>query len=86
MSRSWVEPDAATGDTAGGRADPMIALINVVFLLLIFLMVAGTVAPALSRDVDVDRHQRSGGHHTARRGGDPRRWPSAVRRGRNHGQ
>jgi len=36
-----------------GRADPLIALINVVFLLLIFLMVAGTVAPALSRDVEL---------------------------------
>jgi biopolymer transport protein ExbD len=36
-----------------GRADPMIALINVVFLLLIFLMVAGTVAPALNRDVEL---------------------------------
>lgn len=36
-----------------GRADPLIALINVVFLLLVFLMVAGTVAPALSRDVDL---------------------------------
>ena len=36
-----------------GRADPLIALINVVFLLLVFLMVAGTVAPALSRDVEL---------------------------------
>ncbi len=34
-----------------GRADPLIALINVVFLLLIFLMIAGTIAPGLSDDV-----------------------------------
>jgi biopolymer transport protein ExbD len=51
MSRSWVEPAYRPRRARRGRADPLIALINVVFLLLIFLMVAGTVAPALSRDV-----------------------------------
>jgi biopolymer transport protein ExbD len=31
--------------------EPTIALINVVFLLLVFFMVAGTLAPPLARDV-----------------------------------
>jgi biopolymer transport protein ExbD len=31
--------------------EPTIALINVVFLMLVFFMVAGTLAPPLSRDV-----------------------------------
>ncbi|MEE4118281.1 MAG: biopolymer transporter ExbD [Paracoccaceae bacterium] len=31
--------------------EPTIALINVVFLMLVFFMVAGTVAPPLSRDI-----------------------------------
>jgi len=36
---------------AGRRREPTIALINVVFLMLVFFMVAGTIAPPLSRDV-----------------------------------
>lgn len=31
--------------------EPTIALINVVFLMLVFFMVAGTLAPPLSRDI-----------------------------------
>lgn len=33
------------------KPEPTIALINVVFLMLIFFMVAGSLAPPLSRDV-----------------------------------
>jgi biopolymer transport protein ExbD len=33
------------------RAEPLVALINVVFLLLIFLLVAGTIAAPLSPDL-----------------------------------
>jgi biopolymer transport protein ExbD len=35
--------------------EPTIALINVVFLMLVFFMVAGTLAPPLSRDVRLVR-------------------------------
>lgn len=51
MFRYWAESVLRTPPRRRGRADPLIALINVVFLLLIFLMVAGTVAPGLSREV-----------------------------------
>jgi biopolymer transport protein ExbD len=50
MSRSLAEP-LGRAPAAGDGADPLIALINVVFLLLVFLMVAGTIAPRLSGDV-----------------------------------
>ncbi|MBO6603092.1 MAG: biopolymer transporter ExbD [Roseicyclus sp.] len=33
------------------RAEPMIALINIVFLMLIFFLVAASVAPPLDREV-----------------------------------
>lgn len=51
MSRFWAEPMLQRSARHRGRADPMIALINVVFLLLVFLMVAGTISPALHGDV-----------------------------------
>ena len=35
--------------------EPTIALINVVFLMLVFFMVAGTVAPPLERDLTLVR-------------------------------
>ena len=35
------------------RAEPMIALINIVFLMLIFFLVAATLAPPLDRDVSL---------------------------------
>lgn len=41
----------ATRRAARRRREPTIALINVVFLMLVFFMVAGTIAPPLSRDV-----------------------------------
>ena len=34
------------------KADPNIAMINVVFLMLIFFMVAGSIAPPLARTID----------------------------------
>lgn len=37
------------------RAEPTIALINVVFLMLIFFLVAGTVAPPLDPDLSLAR-------------------------------
>lgn len=33
------------------RAEPTIALINIVFLMLIFFLIAGTLAPPIDRDV-----------------------------------
>jgi hypothetical protein len=51
MSRSLVEPSAQGRRWPRRRADPLIALINVVFLLLVFLMIAGTISPRLSGDV-----------------------------------
>lgn len=33
------------------RKEPTIALINIVFLMLVFFMVAGTLSPALDRDI-----------------------------------
>lgn len=33
------------------RREPVIALINIVFLMLVFFLVAGTLAPPLDRDV-----------------------------------
>lgn len=33
------------------RREPTIALINIVFLLLVFFLVAGTLAPPISRDL-----------------------------------
>ncbi|WP_179381011.1 ExbD/TolR family protein [Jannaschia marina] len=41
--------------TARHRAEPTIALINVVFLMLIFFLVAGTVAPPLRPDLTLAR-------------------------------
>ncbi len=35
------------------RIEPTIALINVVFLMLVFFMVAGTIAPPLDRDLSL---------------------------------
>lgn len=35
------------------RRDPTIALINVVFLMLIFFLIAGTVAPPLEKDLEL---------------------------------
>ena len=35
------------------RAEPTIALINIVFLMLIFFMIAGALAPPLDGDVDL---------------------------------
>ncbi|WP_316016121.1 biopolymer transporter ExbD [Roseobacter sp. HKCCA0434] len=40
---------------ASSRREPTIALINVVFLMLVFFMVAGTIAPPLSREVALVR-------------------------------
>jgi len=37
------------------RSDPLIALINIVFLMLIFFLVAATLAPPLDRDVTLAR-------------------------------
>jgi len=37
------------------KPEPTIALINVVFLMLIFFLVAGTVAPPLDRDLSLVR-------------------------------
>lgn len=37
------------------RAEPMIALINIVFLMLIFFLVAAAVAPPLDREVRLAR-------------------------------
>lgn len=37
------------------RREPTIALINIVFLMLIFFLVAGTVAPPLARQVTLIR-------------------------------
>jgi biopolymer transport protein ExbD len=39
----------------GTRREPTIALINVVFLMLVFFMVAGTIAPPLDRDLTLVR-------------------------------
>ena len=33
--------------------EPTIALINIVFLMLVFFMVAGTLAPSMERDVEL---------------------------------
>ncbi|WP_298676937.1 biopolymer transporter ExbD [uncultured Lentibacter sp.] len=35
------------------RREPTIALINIVFLMLIFFMVAGTLAPPLAQDLEL---------------------------------
>ncbi|WP_299706459.1 biopolymer transporter ExbD [uncultured Tateyamaria sp.] len=37
------------------RREPTIALINIVFLMLVFFMVAGTLAPPLDRDMTLVR-------------------------------
>ncbi len=50
------------------RADPLIAMINVGFLLLIFLLVAGSVARPLDRDLDLVEAARL----------DPRSPPDAA--------
>jgi biopolymer transport protein ExbD len=39
----------------GSRKEPTIALINVVFLMLIFFMIAGTLAPPMDGDVKLIR-------------------------------
>ena len=44
-----------TGRRRAGGREPTIALINVVFLMLVFFLVAGTVAPALDRDLTLVR-------------------------------
>jgi biopolymer transport protein ExbD len=53
MYRSLADPALRRRPRRRGRADPLIALINVVFLLLIFLMVAGTIAPMLDREIEL---------------------------------
>lgn len=53
MSRSLAERAIRRAPARRGRADPLIALINVVFLLLVFLMVAGTISPRLSGDISL---------------------------------
>ncbi|MFW5881941.1 MAG: ExbD/TolR family protein [Roseicyclus sp.] len=35
------------------RSEPMIALINIVFLMLVFFLVAASIAPPLDRSVDL---------------------------------
>ncbi|MEX0340383.1 MAG: ExbD/TolR family protein [Arenibacterium sp.] len=35
------------------KRDPSIALINIVFLMLIFFLIAGTIAPPLDRDLEL---------------------------------
>ncbi len=43
------------------RRDPTIALINIVFLMLIFFLIAGTVAPPLDPDLElVNTHSLEG--------------------------
>ncbi len=37
------------------RSEPMIALINIVFLMLVFFLVAAAIAPPLDRDVSLVR-------------------------------
>lgn len=39
------------GRAPRSRREPTIALINIVFLMLVFFMVAGTLAPPLDRDM-----------------------------------
>ena len=39
--------------TAKTEREPTIALINVVFLMLIFFLVAGTIAPSLDKDLSL---------------------------------
>jgi biopolymer transport protein ExbD len=41
--------------------EPMIALINVVFLMLVFFLVAATIAPSLDRGVELVRADRLDG-------------------------
>jgi biopolymer transport protein ExbD len=43
----------ARRSTARRTREPTIALINVVFLMLVFFMVAGTLAPPLPREADL---------------------------------
>ncbi|MCV6584011.1 MAG: biopolymer transporter ExbD [Marinibacterium sp.] len=40
-----------TAPPGRGKAEPTIALINIVFLMLIFFLIAGTLAPPMDRDV-----------------------------------
>ena len=40
------------------RAEPMIALINIVFLMLVFFLVAASVAPPLDRGVELAEASR----------------------------
>ena len=40
------------------RAEPMIALINIVFLMLVFFLVAAAIAPPLDRGVDLVEAER----------------------------
>ncbi|WP_299605347.1 biopolymer transporter ExbD [uncultured Tateyamaria sp.] len=43
------------GRAPRSRREPTIALINIVFLMLVFFMVAGTLAPPLDRDMTLVR-------------------------------
>lgn len=46
---------------ARSRPEPTIALINIVFLMLIFFLIAGTLAPPLDRDLSlVSLHDMEG--------------------------
>ena len=40
------------------RAEPMIALINIVFLMLVFFLVSAAIAPPLDRGVDLVEAER----------------------------
>jgi len=40
------------------RSEPMIALINIVFLMLVFFLVAAAIAPPLERGVDLVEAER----------------------------
>ncbi|MEM1377023.1 MAG: biopolymer transporter ExbD [Pseudomonadota bacterium] len=51
-------PNAAKGSSKG---EPTIALINIVFLMLIFFLVAAQVAPPLERDLDLVKTQNLDG-------------------------
>ncbi|MFZ2100513.1 MAG: biopolymer transporter ExbD [Oricola sp.] len=46
---------AAPTAPSSRKGEPTIALINVVFLMLVFFLVAGTLAPSIDRDVTLVR-------------------------------
>src|SRR6056297_2227628 len=56
--RCWSNAVALAPITTRRRADPMIALINIVFLMLVFFLIAAAIAPPLDRSVTLVEAER----------------------------